>query len=144
VADLYVLDTSAIFAFTDQEEGADQVEGLLDAARANQCQLEVCSISLMELYYITMMERGEDEAARLVALVKSWPVAWVYPDEKTLLQAGRVKVSHRLSLADALIAAVAKLHHATLVHKDPEFGPLADEVALLSLPFKKKKSKMKK
>jgi PIN domain nuclease of toxin-antitoxin system len=33
VADLYVLDTSSIFAFTDQEDGADEVERLLDAAR---------------------------------------------------------------------------------------------------------------
>jgi hypothetical protein len=30
VADLYVLDTSSIFAFTDQEEGADEIERLLD------------------------------------------------------------------------------------------------------------------
>ena len=28
VADLYVLDTSSIFAFTDQEDGADEVERL--------------------------------------------------------------------------------------------------------------------
>src|SRR5262245_4209071 len=32
-------------------------------------------MSLMELYYITLRERGEDEATRLVALVKSWPRA---------------------------------------------------------------------
>jgi PIN domain nuclease of toxin-antitoxin system len=34
VAELYVLDTSAILAFTDQEEGAEEVERLLDAAHA--------------------------------------------------------------------------------------------------------------
>jgi ribonuclease VapC len=78
----------------------------------------------------------------LIALIKSWPVVWVYPDEKTLLQAGKIKASHRLSVADALIAAVAKLHQATLVHKDPEFEPLAGDVSLLSLPFKKKKSRV--
>ena len=41
-------------------------------------------MSLMELYYITLRERGEDEATRLIALVKSWPVVWIYPDEKIL------------------------------------------------------------
>jgi predicted nucleic acid-binding protein len=50
-------------------------------------------------------------------------VVWVYPDEQTLLQAGKIKAAYRLSVADALIAAVAKLHQATLVHKDPEFEP---------------------
>jgi uncharacterized protein with PIN domain len=71
VNDLYVLDTSAIFTLTDEEDGAGEVEKLLDAARANKCHLEVCAISLMEIYYITLMEQGEDEAARLVGLVKS-------------------------------------------------------------------------
>ena len=138
MSDLYVLDTSAIFTFTDQEEGAEEVERLLNAARDHTCQLEVCSMSLMELYYITLREQQEDAAARLVTLVKSWPVVWVYPDEVMLLQAAKLKASFRLSVADALIAAVAKLHHATLVHKDPEFEAIAHEVTLLSLPFKTK------
>jgi predicted nucleic acid-binding protein len=138
VVDLYVLDTSAIFTFTDQEDGADEVERLLGAAQTNKCQLEVCSISLMELYYITLREKGEEQAAKLIALVKSWPVVWVYPDEKTLLQAAKLKATYRLSVADALVIAVAKLHRATLVHKDPEFEAVAGDLAFLSLPFKKK------
>jgi predicted nucleic acid-binding protein len=140
VAELYVLDTSAILAFTDQEEGAEEVERLLDAAHARQCRLEACAISLMELYYLTLREAGENEAARLVALVKAWPLTWIYPHEKMMLQAGRFKAYYHLSVADALIAAVAKLRQATLVHKDPELEALAPEVALLSLPFKKRAS----
>jgi ribonuclease VapC len=131
-----VLDTSAILAFTDNEEGADEVQQLLEAARARRCVIDVCAISLMELAYITEREQGEDDAARLVALVKAWPITWVYPDEKTLLQAAKLKATHRLSVADALIAAVAKLSHAALVHKDPEFVALASQVVLRSLPFK--------
>ncbi len=92
----------------------------------------------MELYYVALQEKGEDEATKLIALVKSWPVTWIYPDERTLLQAGKIKAAYRLSVADALIAAVAKLRQATLVHKDPELAALATEVALLTLPFKKK------
>ena len=136
MAELYVLDTSAILTLTDQEGGADEVEDILNIARADECQIEVCSISLMELSYIMLREQGEDEAAQLVALVKSCPVTWVYPDEKLLLQAAKLKAFHRLSLADALIAAVAKLHDATLVHKDPEFEALSAQVSLLTLPYK--------
>ncbi len=121
MVDSFVLDTSAILTFTDQEDGAEEVERIVTEARAGRCRLEACSISLMELYYITLRESGEDEAANLVALIKSWPLNWVYPDEKILLQAGKLKASFRLSVADALIAAVAKLHGAKLVHKDPEF-----------------------
>lgn len=138
MAEVYVLDTSAILAFTDVEEGASEVERLLKTARAGQCRLLVCSITLTELFYTAVRQKGEDEAAKLVALIKAWPVSWIYPDEKLLLQAGKLKASYRLSVADALIAAVAKLHRATLVHKDPELEALSPELRLLSLPFKKK------
>jgi predicted nucleic acid-binding protein len=90
----------------------------------------------MEIFYTAMRKKGDDEAVRLVALVKAWPVEWVYPDEKVLLQAGRLKASHRLSVADALIAAVAKLREAILVHKDPELEALQGQLELLSLPSK--------
>lgn len=134
VAELYVLDTSAILAFLGGEPGADRVERLLRAARAGRHQVLACSITLMELFYTAIRAQGEDEAFRLVALVKAWPLEWVYPDEKTLLQAGRLKASHRLSVADALVAAVARMRGATLVHKDPEMQALSSEVNLLGLP----------
>jgi thiol-disulfide isomerase/thioredoxin len=128
VAERYLLDTSAILTFTDQEDGADEIERILDLAKSGACWAGVCSASLMELYYISLQEAGDDDASQLVSLVKSWPVHWVWPDEKTLLLAGRIKALHRLSFADALIAAAAELSRAVLIHKDPEFEALAEEV----------------
>lgn len=136
MADRYVLDTSAILAFLGGEQGADSVERLLRAARAGRIQVLVCSISLMEVFYTALRAKGEDEAVRLLALVRAWPLEWVYPDEKVLLQAGSLKASYRLSVADALIAAVARLHHAKLVHKDPELEALKGQIELLSLTSK--------
>jgi ribonuclease VapC len=129
----YVLDTSAILAFLGDESGADRVERLLRGARAGRCEVLVCSITLMELFYTALRAKGEDAAVRLLALVKAWPVEWAYPDEKVLLQAGRLKALHRLSVADALIAAVARMQSATLVHKDPELEALRGQVDLLSV-----------
>lgn len=139
MAERYVLDTSAILAFLGGEPGADRVEHLLRGARTGRHEVLVCSITLMELFYTAMRVKGEDAAVRLLALVKAWPLEWVYPDEKVLLQAGRLKASHRLSVADALVAAVARMQGATLVHKDPELEPLKGQVDLLSLPSKGKR-----
>jgi ribonuclease VapC len=50
-----------------------------------------------------------------------------------------LKATHRLSVADALIAAVARLRGATLVHKDPEMDALRGQVDLLSLLSTKKR-----
>jgi predicted nucleic acid-binding protein len=58
------------------------------------------------------------------------------PGEKDLLLGGRFKAFHRLSFADAVIAAVACTRGATLVHKDPELEGLAGDVALSALPYK--------
>ncbi|MDR7523172.1 MAG: type II toxin-antitoxin system VapC family toxin [Armatimonadota bacterium] len=139
MAERYVLDTSAIVAFLGDEPGAGRVERLLRGVQAGQHEVLACSITLMEVFYTALRTKGEDEAVRLLALVRAWPVAWVYPDEKALLQAGRVKAAHRLSVADALIAAVARLGGATLVHKDPEFEALRGQVGLLSLLSTKKR-----
>jgi len=132
----YLLDTSAVLTFTDQEDGSERVEDLLDRATGGEAEVGICAVSLMEVFYITLQEQGEDPAARLVSLIKSWPVRWIYPDERMLLLAGRFKAFHRLSFADAVIAAAARLDEAVLVHKDPDFEALAGEISLLSLPYK--------
>ena len=136
MGDRFLLDTSAILALTDREEGWETVAALLQEAAAGKCQVECCAASLMELYYINIRERSEEEAAQLLATVRSWPVSWIYPDERLFLLAGRIKAQHKLSFADALIAATAKLQGATLVHKDPEIEALAADLEQRILPFK--------
>jgi len=138
VPELFVFDTSAILTFTDAEPGTDQIEAFLRSAKAARCRILAVQVSLMELYYVALRQAGEDTAAKLVGLVKAWPMSWIKLDEKILLQAGKLKASYRLSVADAMIAAVAKLERAKLVHKDPEFKALSSEIQLLDLPFKSK------
>ena len=112
---------------------------MLRGARGGRHEVLACAITLMELFYTALRAKGEDAATRLVALVKAWPVMWVFPDEQMLLQAGRLKAAHRLSVADALVAAVARMQGATLVHKDPELEALRGQVTLLSLPSREKR-----
>ena len=95
-------------------------------------------VVLLETYYITLQEQTEDVADKRYALLKQLPgdILWQV-DEPTLLIAGRLKVAHHLSLADALIAAFAMRHQAILVHKDPEMAVLAEFVQLETLPYKR-------
>jgi predicted nucleic acid-binding protein len=53
-----------------------------------------------------------------------------------MLTASALEAEHRLSLADALIAAYARRRGAVLLHKDPEFEAVADSVELEALPYK--------
>lgn len=128
----YVLDTSALLAFIENEEGAGRVESIL---RGEKVLLPF--LVLLEVHYITRQERGQGEADRRYALLKQLPceILWQL-DEPTLLTASRFKAGHRLSLADAMIAAVAHRQQATLIHKDPEYAALAEELDLEALPYK--------
>ena len=128
----YLFDTSAILTLLEDEEGAQRVETLL---RREEVLFPV--LALLETYYITLQGQTEDLADQRYALLKQLPKAILWNvDEPTLLTAGRFKAAHRLSLADALIAAFAVQHQAILVHKDPEMAALQGAVEMEILPYK--------
>ena len=129
---VYLLDTSALFSFIEDEEGADLVEKAL-----KQEETLLPWTVLLEMYYITLQEEGQSEADKRFALIKQLKVQILYDlDEVTLLTAARLKACHRVSLADAIIAAYAIRHGAILMHKDPEFEVLSGSVTLKPLPYK--------
>ena len=53
-----------------------------------------------------------------------------------MLTAARLKALHRVSLADAIIAAIAIRKDAILMHKDPEFDALTGLLKMEALPYK--------
>jgi len=132
----YLLDTSAIFAFTDNERGADLVEDLLARAKKKEISLHMSKMTAMEIYYVSLQEGDEREAHDRLLLVRSLPLVELPLDEDVVLPAARFKGRWKMSVADAWIAATALVHNLTLVHKDPEFERLKDGVSLLSLPYK--------
>lgn len=129
----FVIDTSALLAFTDDEPGAHRVAQLIATAQAHRATLTISFITLLELYYIRRRRRGAQAARRLVAYVKTLPLGVIHSYEKLLWVAGRLKVEYRLPLADALVAATAHELGATLIHKDPDFLSLRREMTLVSL-----------
>ncbi|HEV7518611.1 MAG TPA: PIN domain-containing protein, partial [Thermoanaerobaculia bacterium] len=104
----FLLDSSAILTLLEDEAGAARVEEVI---------LEEKTLLpwpvLLEVYYISQQEAGPAEADRRYALLKQLPceILWQI-DESILLTAARFKAEHRLSLADALIAAFARNHGA--------------------------------
>jgi predicted nucleic acid-binding protein len=129
----FLLDTSAMLTFIEDEAGAERVEQVLQ-----QGNVWLPWLVLLETYYITKQEKGQTEADHRYALMKQLPVTILWQmDEPVLLTAGRIKAQHRLSLADAIIAAFTIQHEAKLLHKDPEFEALADQLFLEALPYKK-------
>lgn len=128
----YLLDTSALLTFIEDEEGADRVEQALE-----QPTTLLPWPVLLETCYITIQEEGQAEADRRIALIKQLNVKILWDmDESTLLNATRLKAEHRVSLADAIVAAFAIRKDAVLMHKDPEFDALIGMLPMEALPYK--------
>ncbi len=128
---LYALDTSAVSAVLRGEPGFELVEGLLYEARQSQERTILMPfIVLMETEYTSLRYAQRDIVDQWMALVDSWPVEVVESSYSWRRAAAAVKSTYRLSLADAWVAALALLHDAELVHKDPEFDAIAGMKAL--------------
>lgn len=128
----YVLDTSALIAMIEAEDGGERVRALLLRE-----SVFIPFVALLELRYITQRELGESEADQRYALLKLTRAVILWSmDEPILLTAARLKAAHRISVGDAIVAAFAITEHAVLVHKDPELEALRDELTMETLPFK--------
>lgn len=134
-AETCVLDTSALLCLKENELGASEVEAIL-RQQGKKETVFISFMSVMEFAYILEQEQGETAARQGVLQLKQLPVQIVESDEPLGLAAARIKAGHKLSVADAWIAATAERLSATLVHKDPEFEPLAKLIRLRSLPWK--------
>jgi len=135
---IYILDTSALLTFIEDEEGAENVESLLIEAEKGNVTVYLSFISLTEVFYITKKEKGEQEASERLGLIKSLAVHIIESEEPLNIMAGALKADYRISLADAFIAALCQYHQGIIVHKDPEFEQLAPLMQELRLPYKKR------
>ncbi len=129
----YLLDTSALVSYFENEAGASEVDAIVRSGAA-----QVPWTALLEVYYISLQERDEEEALLRFASIRAAPeveVLWNV-DEALLLTAGQIKATNRVSFADALIAAYAIQNDAVLVHKAPEFDALGDLIPVERLPYK--------
>ena len=133
---VFLLDTSAWLSWSQDEPGADEVETCFEEAMDGEATLHSSFVSLTELEYITTQKFGADKARELLESVEDKPVRWHQSDRALCGEAARLKAAHKLSFADAFVAATAQRLDATLVHKDPEFNALAGVVKLHGLPPK--------
>lgn len=133
----YLLDSSAFFALFEDEAGAATVQELLDKAQKGDIIIFSSFVSYTEVFYVTCQEEGEEEAQRRVNQMKRLTIKRVDSSEELGLIAGKLKATEKISFADAWVAATAIMLDAILVHKDPEFEALEDELEMLKLPYKK-------
>ncbi len=116
----FVFDSSAVLALLLGEPGAERVAEILERARDDEDEIFLPFMTLMEVRYRLLRDFAA-QAGIGTAIVSSWPARVEESNPRWRESAARVKARGGLSLGDAWIAALALMHDAELVHKDPEF-----------------------
>jgi predicted nucleic acid-binding protein len=134
--EVYILDTSALLTYIEDEDGAADVENFLIKAEMGEAEIYISFISLTEVFYISIQAKGETEALRRIGLIQSLTVQIVESYKDLNIMAGQLKAVNRISLADSFIAALCREYQGILVHKDPEFEKMSPSLDAYQLPYK--------
>jgi len=78
---------------------------LLIKAEKEEVFIFICFITLVEVFYITLREKGEEEALKRLQLICSLKVNVVESNYIHNLKAGELKARNKISIADAYISA---------------------------------------
>lgn len=138
--DRYVFDTSAVLSYIEKEPGFENVENLFRQAFKKEIVIYISIVTCIEIYYVTLKNQGYDQAAEQLELIKTLPLTQKPLEFKDIKLIGSIKAGNKLSFADSCIAGLAKTVKGILVHKDPEYEQLENEIRQLKLPYKDKTS----
>jgi ribonuclease VapC len=128
-----VLDSFALLAFLRGEPGEEKVTALLDRAGEQDQSLHMTEANYAEVKSMTIRKDGANRWAEIARELPALPIEFHAVDRALADLAADFKARHKLSLADAFTAALAKLRKADLVTGDPEFKALAKELRIVWL-----------
>ena len=125
-----VLDSHALLAYFRQEPGGEHVKELLHKAASANRPLHMTEVNYAEVSYTIRKKDGNDAWDAAARILETLPIEF-HPVTRALAdQAAIYKSAHKLSLADAFAAALARATEGELVTGDPEFKPLAKEIGI--------------
>jgi len=102
----YVLDACAMLAVLSDEPGAEVVEEIYEKADAGEIILAMNKINLLEVYYDLIRTYGKNRADEVMDEIKQLPIR-IYSEltDEIFIEAGRMKTSYKMSLADSIALA---------------------------------------
>ena len=128
-----VLDSYALLAFFRGEAAAMQVKQLLHKAALADRPLHLTEVNYAELKYMLVKKDGQNAWQQAAEILTSLPIEFHPADRRLADMAADFKARHKISLADAFAAALAKERKAELVTGDPEFKSLEKEIKIIWL-----------
>jgi len=115
---IFVLDACALIALVKNEEGASVVSDVYKNANNGGVGLYMNRVNLLEVYYGFYRDKGQEYALDIMKQVEASSVFISEFDRDILLEAGRLKATYKLSLADSIVIAQTILLKGSILTAD--------------------------
>jgi predicted nucleic acid-binding protein len=128
-----LLDSFALLAFLNREQGFATVRDLLRSAREVNEPLLMNEINIGEVYYIIAKGRSLEQAEEFLHRFETLPIQRLGNTFHEVLEAAKIKAQFPISYADAFMVATAQRARSTVVTGDPEFRSVAHLIDIVWL-----------
>ena len=104
---VFVLDACALIAYFAKENGSENVKTILKEAIDNRdTKIFMNKVNLLEVYYDVIRNYNEQEADKMLEIVREMPIEIVKQLEDAVFKkAGYLKSKYKISLADSIALA---------------------------------------
>jgi ribonuclease VapC len=124
-----VLDSYALLAYFEKEDGWGTVAQLLAGAAADRGELYGCVVNWGEVLYITGRAHGMEKAGEVESIVEEG-IEYRDADRALTHGAARSKGNGGLAYADCFAAGLARQRDGEVATDDPAFETVTDPVAV--------------
>ena len=115
----YVLDACALIALLDREPGYEEINHLLLKAELGEVSVYINFVNLLEVYYDRIKISSLERADIFLETIYNSSIEVLEMQNKEILRnAGRLKSSYKMSLADSFALSTAIYKQATIITAD--------------------------
>jgi PIN domain nuclease of toxin-antitoxin system len=115
----YVLDACALIALLDKEPGYEEIGHLLLRAELDELSVCINIVNLLEVYYDRIKISNMERANRFLEIIYNSSIEILEQQNKEIVRnAGKLKASYKISLADSFALSTAICKEATLITAD--------------------------
>jgi len=119
MSEIYIMDACALIAFLRNEQGAETVTSILKSTSEGTTEIFMNSVNLLEVFYDIYRSIGKTNAAERLAAIKKLPISIKSNlSDEVFNEAGRLKASYKISLADSIALAETSVWGGKLLTSD--------------------------
>jgi predicted nucleic acid-binding protein len=132
----YILDSSAILRFTDNEAGADRVQQILDKYLDGNAHVAASALHWGEAAGRLYKLRGRDVMDKVLQRLAGMGIEVIPVTAEQAIAAALIRANHKIPYVDAFGAAIASAPQHVFITADFDLKPAAQFAKIEFLPTK--------